>query len=540
MRTAIYARYSSQLQNARSIEDQVRVCQERAEREGWTITAVFTDFAISGAVRDRPGLNGLVEHIKAGKADQVLTEALDRLSRHQGDMSWLHDHIIHAGARIFSLSEGEINELQIGFKGTMAALFRKDMADKIRRGQSGRVAAGRIPGNLAYGYRKVHRMDARGEPELGLREIDRDQAEIIRRIVGEYLEGDSARTIARRLNAEGVPSPTGRKWSVSMINGDTRRQNGILRNEIYGGTLVYNRTHMVRDPDTRRRVSRPNPPEKWQRTPVPELQIIPTEQWERLQLALGARAQVAKEVNRRPKRLLSGMIRCGVCKGSVVIVANGHWGCANTRSTGTCTNRRQISNAVLERKVLVGLEEHLLHPDEIAAAVKHYHRRRSELQKRDRQAESAQRKKVDQLTAKIDRLVTVIADDGGKIPELLAALHAARAEREQLLAQIGERKAENTIILHPAIVDSYREAVKNITATLAHDAAAERTGRNILRSLIDYVVLTPAPGRTGLEVEMVGRLQNIMALAEGMPPKGGDYTLTVVAEEGLEPPTYGL
>ncbi len=62
--------------------------------------------------------------------------------------------------------------------------------------------------------------------------------------------------------------------------------------------------------------------------------------------------------------------------------------------------------------------------------------------------------------------------------------------------------------------------MKNITATLAHDAAAERTGCNILRSLIDYIVLTPASGRTGLDVEMVGRLQNIMALAEGLPPRG--------------------
>lgn len=37
MRTLIYARYSSQLQNSRSIEDQIRVCMERAEQEGWTV-----------------------------------------------------------------------------------------------------------------------------------------------------------------------------------------------------------------------------------------------------------------------------------------------------------------------------------------------------------------------------------------------------------------------------------------------------------------------------------------------------------------------
>ena len=49
MRTLIYARYSSQLQNSRSIEDQIRVCIERAEQEGWTVIDVFSDAAIGGA-----------------------------------------------------------------------------------------------------------------------------------------------------------------------------------------------------------------------------------------------------------------------------------------------------------------------------------------------------------------------------------------------------------------------------------------------------------------------------------------------------------
>ena len=49
MRTIIYARFSSQLQNSKSIEDQIAICRERADREGWTVVDVFTDYAISGA-----------------------------------------------------------------------------------------------------------------------------------------------------------------------------------------------------------------------------------------------------------------------------------------------------------------------------------------------------------------------------------------------------------------------------------------------------------------------------------------------------------
>jgi DNA invertase Pin-like site-specific DNA recombinase len=56
MRCAIYARYSSDLQRAESIEDQVRVCLARAEREGWPVVKIFSDPAISGSTLIRPGI----------------------------------------------------------------------------------------------------------------------------------------------------------------------------------------------------------------------------------------------------------------------------------------------------------------------------------------------------------------------------------------------------------------------------------------------------------------------------------------------------
>jgi site-specific DNA recombinase len=54
MRAVIYARYSTENQSANSIEDQVRICRARAEREGWTVVEVYADYAISGASAQRP------------------------------------------------------------------------------------------------------------------------------------------------------------------------------------------------------------------------------------------------------------------------------------------------------------------------------------------------------------------------------------------------------------------------------------------------------------------------------------------------------
>ena len=65
MRAAIYARYSSDLQSAASVEDQVRLCEERAVREGWTLTGRYADRGLSGASLMRPGLQQLLQDAMA-------------------------------------------------------------------------------------------------------------------------------------------------------------------------------------------------------------------------------------------------------------------------------------------------------------------------------------------------------------------------------------------------------------------------------------------------------------------------------------------
>ena len=59
VRCAVYARYSSDQQREASIEDQVRACRVRADREGWQVVVVHTDYAVSGATALRPGFQAL-------------------------------------------------------------------------------------------------------------------------------------------------------------------------------------------------------------------------------------------------------------------------------------------------------------------------------------------------------------------------------------------------------------------------------------------------------------------------------------------------
>lgn len=83
-----------------------------------------------------------------------------------------------AGVQIVTLAEGEISELHVGLKGTMNALFLKDLAAKTHRGLRGRVEKGKAGGGLCYGYDEVKRTDSEGEPVRGERKINEAEAVI--------------------------------------------------------------------------------------------------------------------------------------------------------------------------------------------------------------------------------------------------------------------------------------------------------------------------------------------------------------------------
>src|ERR1700692_5126086 len=120
----------------------------------------------------RPGTQTLLQDAQRQQFDVVLAEALDRISRDQADVATLFKHLRFAGVQIVPLAEGEISELHVGLKGTMNALFLKDLAAKTHRGLRGRVEKGKAGGGLCYGYGVVKRTDGGGGAVRGERTIN--------------------------------------------------------------------------------------------------------------------------------------------------------------------------------------------------------------------------------------------------------------------------------------------------------------------------------------------------------------------------------
>src|SRR5215831_165666 len=382
MRAAIYARYSSDLQRDASIEDQIRLCQERIARDGWTLIATYTDRARSGANQLRPGYQQLLEEARRGQFDIVVAEALDRLSRDQEHIAALFKQLTFAGVRIFTLAEGDISELHVGLKGTMNALFLKDLGAKTRRGLRGRVEAGRSAGGNAYGYDVAAEYDARGDRVRGSRTIDQAEAGIIRRIIVAFAAGQGPRKIARTLNAEGVPGPGGRPWGDTTIRGHASRRTGILRNDLYIGRLVWNKQAYVKDPRTGRRLARPNPESDWILHERPELRIVDQELWDEVQARLAAireepGVRKARDrqfwLHRRQKHLLTHLAFCGRCGSTLAAVGKDYLACGRARRQGLCDNRRGIPRAALERLILGALRARLMAPELVNEFIAEFH-----------------------------------------------------------------------------------------------------------------------------------------------------------------------
>src|SRR5438128_139392 len=86
IRAAIYARFSSDQQNDKSVDDQIAFCREICAREALAVVSTFEDREISGAsIVNRPGFSALMRAAEARLFDVIVAEDMDRLFRNQAD-----------------------------------------------------------------------------------------------------------------------------------------------------------------------------------------------------------------------------------------------------------------------------------------------------------------------------------------------------------------------------------------------------------------------------------------------------------------------
>jgi site-specific DNA recombinase len=536
---AIYARFSTELQSEKSTEDQIALCRAYAVRHQLDVVATFEDKARSGAsVFGRDGLMQLMDAARQHRFTVVIVEALDRLSRDMEDLAGIHKRLSFQRIEIQAVHDGTADSILIGIRGLVGQMQREDGAKKVRRGMAGVIREGRHAGGRAYGYRAL-------PGKLGELKIVEDEAAIVRRIFAAYAAGRTPRDIAHDLNRESVRPPRGRRWNASTINGNAQRGAGLIFNELYAGRIVWNKVRMVKDPDTGKRLSRPNAREDWQRIEAPHLRIIEIPVWEQVQALKAEKSRLASHVKRRAPHLLSGLLRCGCCGSGVSVHDRDKTGktrirCSAVRESGSCPNRRIIYLRDIEKLVLSGMTEELKDPRLIEAYVRKYNSERERLAGNAAAVRTQLEAKRDRIEGERQRNIDlvikyVISEDDAK--QRIAQLKEERMRVDAELAALEETPVP--IALHPATLERYIKTVNSLAETMAGHAGADDDRGSLIdefRALVHSVIVHPRSPWQGFEIEVKGKLAALVG-GELFPQAHYNSGSQVVAGEryGMNP-----
>lgn len=505
-RAAIYARYSSDLQSPRSIDDQIALCRAWCGREGHDVAAAFSDAALSGAsIKGRPGLAHMIAAAGRQEFDLVIVEAFDRIARSQSELPHLWEMLNFMGVSLVAVDDGAANHISIGVRGLVGALYLTDLAAKTRRGLAGKLSLGQRAGGLPFGYVPIQ-----GRP--GEHAVEPEKAAIVLRIFEAYADGASPRDIAGALNRDGIAPPRGRAWNASTIHGSAKRASGMICNEVYRGTIVWNRVGKVKNPATGKRVPRINPQSEWRRVEAPSLRIVPEPLWLSVQAMLAHRRQATRRAIAPARRPLSGLLRCAAC-GSSIVSAGSKRGrpiaaCSRGRESGDCRNTRRYPLDTIEAMVLEALREELSHPSVIEAARRAYTAEWAKLAKERMRDRSGTERKLQDTRRKARRIVDMLAEGEVTGRQVGAKLAELEAEIEALEGRLAGAEEATVVTLHPKAIDAYLAAVSELQAALDTGDAPSACVK--LRELVDHVVVHERAAGERVSIEIKGRLATLM------------------------------
>ncbi len=197
-RFAIYCRYSSDMQNDLSLEDQEKMCRRAIADRGGVVIKVYSDAARSGWSLDRDGFIQLRNEAERGKFDAVMFWKFDRLARN-------HEHAVmikillrrEYGLKLFCVegfSEDDNDSPYTAMMEQLLAVFyafySKNLSTDTKRAKLSRVEDGKFNGSVApIGYELVTLAQATSDRPAGLY-INCRVAAIVRRAFKMYKSGN--------------------------------------------------------------------------------------------------------------------------------------------------------------------------------------------------------------------------------------------------------------------------------------------------------------------------------------------------------------
>lgn len=315
---AAYARQSGgNGQHETSLEDQLRRCQEIAEREGLTLDPryIFSDDAVTGkaeGMAKRHGYHRLIDALDERVCTVVIADELSRLTRDPEEGGRLLKYATKRGVRF--ITHDGLDTSRPGWKAMwMLKLMTSTMevdgtSSRTTRGMVGQLLRGYHVAQAPYGYRAAPDVSPTGRV-LGTKwSIYEPEAEVVRQMYMWRYNGLSLGEIAQRHNRAGVQPPgEGRKNAAGHWRPGTVFQ--MLRNSIYRGTFTWNGSS-----HTKTKARETNTAIEELPFAREHLRIIGDDCWHACN-APKADGQRTRGVRGGGKNVFSGLVRCGDCNG---------------------------------------------------------------------------------------------------------------------------------------------------------------------------------------------------------------------------------
>lgn len=229
--TAGYVRVSTvnQVENGDGLEIQRKRIAEYCKERGLTLDRVYEDRGISGAVRDRPGLLGLLKYCETGAVKKVIVYKQDRLSRELTVALWLEAQFKKYDIELNSVVDPEYDledPLQKAFKriaDIFAELEKDVIAARLKEGRINRAKNGqRGSGPIPFGYSKKD----------GILELEQKEADWVEKAFRWAAKGKSYTKIIKTLNKRGAVTRRGHSFQIESLK-------YLLRNKLYYGETQF-------------------------------------------------------------------------------------------------------------------------------------------------------------------------------------------------------------------------------------------------------------------------------------------------------------
>lgn len=318
----IYCRLSRDDHNgtleSMSIANQRQVLVDYVTEKGWTLRDCYIDDGYSGTNFDRPDFKRMIHDAEIGKIDCIITKDLSRLGRNYVEAGYYtEEYFIEHDIRFIAINDGidtmhDNNDIA-AFHHVLNEFYPKQVSKKVKQVKKKSAEQGKFMGSQApYGYMK-------SPEDKHVLIIDEEAAVIVKRLFNEFANGDSARMIADKLNAEGINTPRFYHYEkMGRTNPLTEEKNvwgsatitQLLKNQVYIGNMVQGKRQVV---SFKTKKMRTVPPENWIVVENTHTPLIEMSLWERVQKRLSNPNKKIRRTKIDTVGLFSGLVKCSDC-----------------------------------------------------------------------------------------------------------------------------------------------------------------------------------------------------------------------------------